>query len=178
MKVLVAVASKHSGTALIANVIGDTLVDEGMQVTVSAPEEVQSVKAFDAVIAGSGIYGGHWLKAAREFVERHAADLASRPVWLFSSGPIGDPPKPTEDPVDAAPMVEMTHALGHRVFAGVLDKGDLGMGERVIVRALRVPMGDFRDFEEVSAWAREIAVALRGHNQEQAAGLPQGTTPQ
>jgi menaquinone-dependent protoporphyrinogen oxidase len=58
----------------------------------------------------------------------------------------------------------MAHALGHRVFAGVLDKGDLGMGERVIVRALRVPMGDFRDFEEVSAWAREIAVALRGHN--------------
>jgi menaquinone-dependent protoporphyrinogen oxidase len=170
MKVLVAVASKHNGTAGIANAIGDTLVHEGMQVTLSAADEVQSVRAFDAVVAGSGVYGGHWLKAARGFVERHAPDLATRPVWLFSSGPVGDPPKPTEDPVDAAAMVAMSHAVGHRVFAGILDKGQLGLGERGVVRALRVPMGDFRDFDEVAAWAREIALVLHGLEQKQVAG--------
>jgi hypothetical protein len=31
---------------------------------------------------------------ARRFAGRHTGALASHPTWLFSSGPIGEPPKP------------------------------------------------------------------------------------
>ena len=31
-----------------------------------------------------------WLDDARSFVRRNHSILASHPVWLFSSGPVGD----------------------------------------------------------------------------------------
>lgn len=31
----------------------------------------------------------HWLKEATSFVKRHHRLLSQRPVWLFSSGPLG-----------------------------------------------------------------------------------------
>lgn len=166
MNVLVTAASKHQGTAGIADAIAGTLRHAGLAVTVLPVEEVVSLDGFDAVVAGSAVYGGHWLKAARQFVEQHAVALAARPVWLFSSGPIGDPPKPLEDPVDATALMRQTHARDHRVFGGVLDPAELGLGERGIVRALRAPMGDFRDFAQVAAWAEEIAAWLGQHGRQ------------
>jgi menaquinone-dependent protoporphyrinogen oxidase len=81
-------------------------------------------------------------------------------VWLFSSGPIGDPPKPAEDPVDAAGLVHACGAREHRVFAGRLERHRLGWGERAITVALRAPEGDFRDFAGIRAWAAQIAETL------------------
>ena len=97
----------------------------------------------------------------RELVERFAEELAVRPVWLFSSGPIGDPPKPDEDPVDVAEVMERTRARGHAVFAGKIDRSRLGFGERAIVSALKVPEGDFRDWDEVRTWANGIVEELQ-----------------
>jgi hypothetical protein len=74
------------------------LGEHGLEATVLPPEQVEGVDGYAAVVLGSAVYAGHWLKPARELVERHAGDLADRPVWLFSSGPVGDPPKPDEDP--------------------------------------------------------------------------------
>jgi len=59
----------------------------------SHPKQIQAVDGFDAVVLGSAVYAGHWLKPARELVDRSRDALAARPVWLFSSGPIGDPPQ-------------------------------------------------------------------------------------
>lgn len=38
---------------------------------------------------GSAAYIGHWLKEAAGFVRGNRAVLGSRPLWLFSSGPLG-----------------------------------------------------------------------------------------
>jgi menaquinone-dependent protoporphyrinogen oxidase len=83
-------------------------------------------------------------------------------VWLFSSGPVGDPLKPEEDPVDVAQIVSIVGARGHRVFAGKIDKSRLSLAEKAIVKALKVPDGDWRDFGAVAAWAGEIADSLLG----------------
>ena len=79
---------------------------------------------------------------------------------MFSSGPVGTPPKPEEDPVDIEEIRDITCARNHRVFAGKLVRKHLSFPERAIVLALRVPEGDFRDFTEIRAWASEIADAL------------------
>lgn len=75
--------------------------------------------------------------------------------------PIGDPPKPDEELVEIAPMMERIGARGHRTFPGRLDPATLGFVERAVTAALRAPHGDFRDFHEIRAWAAEIATALK-----------------
>jgi menaquinone-dependent protoporphyrinogen oxidase len=101
------------------------------------------------------------MDTAKNLVERHSAALASLPVWLFSSGPIGEPPKPEDDPADIAEIIEATHAREHRVFAGKVDRAVLGLGEKVILTAVRVPEGDFRPWTDVREWTRGIAAALK-----------------
>ena len=107
------------------------------------------------------VYAGRWLEPAREYVAAHAATLRDRPVWLFSSGPIGGPPFPPDEPHDVHPLGELIGIRGHRVFPGRLDASVLGFGERAMVTAMRAPLGDFRDWAAVRAWAEEIAEAIR-----------------
>jgi menaquinone-dependent protoporphyrinogen oxidase len=161
MRVLVTAASKHGSTIEIAQRVGDQLAAAGLEANVMPAEAVQDFGDYDAVVLGSAIYAGQWLGSAKDLVRRHGRDLMARPVWLFSSGPIGDPPKPHDDPVDAAGMVAATGARGHRVFPGLLDRGRLSFGERAIVVALRAPYGDFRDWDAVREWSAEIAESLR-----------------
>ena len=165
MKVLVSAASRHGATAEIARTIGDTLAEAGLEAVVLAPDAVTTLDEYDAAVLGSGVYVGHWMEAAKNLAERHAIALASRPVWLFSSGPLGDPPTPEEDPADIAEIMELTHAREHRLFAGRVDRSVLGLGEKVILTAERVPDGDFRSWDEVREWAREIASALTGKSE-------------
>jgi menaquinone-dependent protoporphyrinogen oxidase len=160
MRVLVAAATRYGATAEIAQTIAEVLGERGLEATVLPPEQVEEVDGYDAVVLGSAVYAGHWLKSARELVERHPGGLAGRPVWLFSSGPVGDPPRPEEDPVDVVELQGLTNAREHRVFAGKLVRKQLSFPERAIVAALRVPEGDFRDWAEIRQWAAGIADAL------------------
>ena len=89
MKVLVTAASKHGATAEIADAIAGKFRESAIDVEIHAPDAVDDVVPYDAVVIGSAVYAGHWLEPARRFVDRHATALASRPTWLFSSGPIG-----------------------------------------------------------------------------------------
>ncbi len=161
MRVLVTAATKYGATGEIAQAIGDVLAEVGLDIAVIPPEEVGTVEEYDAVILGSAVYAGHWMKPAKELVDRSASVLAARPVWLFSSGPVGDPPKPEEDPVDVAEIAQATKARGHRVFPGKIVKKHLSFPEKAIVLALRVQEGDFRNWAEIRGWASEIADALR-----------------
>jgi menaquinone-dependent protoporphyrinogen oxidase len=159
--VLVAVASKYGATAEIAEAIGRALRENGVSADVRPVEQVDDLSGYTEVVLGSAVYVGRWLEPARRFVEEHADELASRPTWLFSSGPVGDPPKPEADQaVQIEPLVSKTKARGHRLFAGKIDKGKLGFGERALTLALRVAEGDFRDWPEIAAWARTIAGAI------------------
>jgi menaquinone-dependent protoporphyrinogen oxidase len=88
--ILVAYASKYGSTAEIAEKIGEALRKEKLEVSVLATNEVRDVSKYDAVIVGSGVYAGHWLKDAVTFLENNEKGLATKPVWIFSSGPTGE----------------------------------------------------------------------------------------
>jgi menaquinone-dependent protoporphyrinogen oxidase len=160
MTVLVSAASKHGATYEIAERIAAELTRNGVAAVAVPLEDVASLEGYDAVVLGSGIYAGRWLEPAKRFVDRHLDGLRDRPVWLFSSGPIGDPPKPAEDPADAAPMRERTRAREHRVIAGLVDRSRLNFAERAITRVVGAADGDFRPWSEIDAWARNIADQL------------------
>ncbi len=160
MKILVSVASKHGATAEIGEAIARELRDQRFDVELVAPADVGDPARYQAAIVGSAVYAGHWRPEALDLVERAGSALGRMPVWLFSSGPIGEPPKPDEDPVDIAALSEAVGATGHRLFSGRLHRPSLSLGERAIVRAFRVPYGDFRDWQAIRLWAKEIAAAL------------------
>lgn len=174
MKVLVAYASRHGSTAGIADRIAAVLNEAGHAATVAPVEDAGPVEDYDAVVLGAAAYMFHWLKPAVRFARKHRAALARRPVWLFSSGPLGT------DEVDAdgrdvraaarpREFEKLTRALaprGERVFFGAYDPAQetVGLGER-IARAMpaardALPAGDFRDWNDIEAWARQIAAEL------------------
>lgn len=163
MTVLVTAASNHGATEEIAARIGDDLVREGIEVELKKPEEVRDIARYDAVVVGSGIYFGRWLKPAETFIEAHEADLSRRPTWLFSSGPIvGDPP--TADPRETArgdALAETVHAREHKIFSGKVDRSKLNWCEKVAVRWAHARDGDYRDWQAVDEWAAAIGRELR-----------------
>ena len=162
MTILVAAASRHGATYEIAEAIGRGLAKHGLDMEVARIEDVGGIAGYDAFVLGSAVYVGHWLEPARSFVEHQRDELSRRPTWLFSSGPIGDPPRPNEeDAVQVDDLVAAVAAREHRLFPGRLDKSLLGFGERAVVFAFRTEEGDFRDWDEIDRWATEIAEALR-----------------
>ena len=162
MKILVSAASRHGSTAEIAARIAGTLrtgLPGGTVVDVVPCADVGDVTPYDAFVLGSSVYMGRWLEDARALAERIATE-PPRPVWLFSSGPIGDPAKPAEEPGGVGDLAKSVNARDHRLFAGRLDRNQLGFAEKTVVRALRVPQGDFRDWDAITTWATHIAAEL------------------
>jgi menaquinone-dependent protoporphyrinogen oxidase len=161
MKILVCAASRHGATAEIATAIASALTAEGADVDVRQPEEVASLAIYDGIILGSGVYAGRWLGSVKQLIERESAALMTKPVWLFSSGPLGDPLKPEHDPEDVELLLKRTRAIGHRTFAGKIDKRQLGIAEKAIFAVVRAPEGDFRPWPAITEWASDIAGAMR-----------------
>ena len=159
MKVLVAVATRHGSTEEIAALIARVLRLRGMDTVELPAADVEDMSEYDAVVLGSAVYAGHWLAPATSLVSRFQAQLVEVPVWLFSSGPVGFPLTPAKAE-DMTGVVSAIGAIEHRLFAGKLDKSELGRLERAMVRMVRAPEGDYRDFNEVSHWAAAIAETL------------------
>lgn len=159
MAVLVVYASKHGSTREVAESIASTVSGRGRE-AVARPVDEADPAGYEAVVLGSAIYFGSWLDSAYQFVERHQTVLAERPVWLFSVGPLGTEVEDREEqPHDIDEVREAVGARDHRIFFGVLRRDALGFKERMMVKAVRAPEGDFRNWEEIRSWAESIAEA-------------------
>ena len=163
VRVLVAAASRHGATAELAAAIADGVrrgLGEAAEVLVRRPGEVPDVSDYDAVVLGSAVYFGHWLEEAHDLLLRCAVALWERPVWLFSSGPVGIPERPPEAFLDVDEELRLARAREHRIFPGRLERDRLDLAERAMVTALRAPEGDFRTWAAATEWGESIGIAL------------------
>lgn len=173
MRILIAYATKHGSTQGIAERIGQLLAEQGHDVHVREVGEAQRVSTYHAYVVGSAVYLGRWRKEATSFVLDNREVLRQHPIWLFSTGPLGDEPtdEAGNDLLDASvprelpELVEAVRPREHRVFFGVLDPATLTRPERALRklpagRAL-LPEGDFRDWNDIETWAGRIARQLR-----------------
>ncbi len=174
MRVLGAYASRHGATQGIAERIAETLRSGGLDAEALPVKGVRDVGGYDAFVVGSAAYMFRWLGEASAFVRRFRSALASRPLWLFSSGPLGTEPVDAEgrdQKVVTIPrgIPELATDLGardHHVFFGAYahDRRPIGLAERFmgLMPAARdsLPEGDFRDWPEIEGWASEIAASL------------------
>lgn len=164
--VLVAYASKHGATSEIAEKIGQILRDTGLTVDVLPTDQVEGVGSYQAVILGSAVYAGQWRSEAVAFLEANEYTLADMPVWFFSSGPTGE-----GDPVELMkgwrfPKAQQLIANHIRprdtaLFHGELDMKKLNFAEKILIKGVGAPVGDFRDWDAITAWANAIAEALK-----------------
>lgn len=175
MHVLVAYASRHGATRGIAERIAETLIAAGLDAEVRTAASVKDLHGYDAFVIGSAAYMVHWLKEAKGLVEHNRSVLADKPVWLFSSGPLGTEPldekgrdqKISAQPKEIPALAAAVHARDHHVFFGAYqrDRAPIGLAERFVsaMPAARdaLPDGDFRDWPEIEAWASSIARDLQ-----------------
>jgi menaquinone-dependent protoporphyrinogen oxidase len=184
MRILVAYATKHGATRGIAARIAERLRGAGLDAQAQPVKAAGHLSRYDAFVIGSAAYLGHWLKEAVEFVLDNRAALSGRPVWLFSSGPLGTEQTDAQgrdqrsaaEPKEIAELRDAIHPRDHHVFFGALDPATLGFRDRAIRtlpagRAI-LPEGDFRDWREIDAWAEAIAGELTP-----TAGVPAAATP-
>jgi menaquinone-dependent protoporphyrinogen oxidase len=163
--VLVSAASRHGSTAEIAAAICDELQRRGLRARVLPPAEVTALDSYDAVVLGSAVYVGHWLRPAMDLVTRCRGEFADRPVWLFSSGPVGKPSgklarQMYTDPVELPLLRDATGFREHKIFPGKLSPKTLPFAQRASLLVFRGLAGDFRDWTEVRQWADSIAGQL------------------
>lgn len=164
-RVLVSAASQHGSTAEIGEAIAATLRERGIDADAVSPQKVEVTSDYDAFVVGSALYAGHWLEEAIDLCERLGPELDGRPVWLFSSGPVGPADsslvkKMWTDPVDLEQVRATTGAAEHRMFAGKLVRTELSRVQRAALFFFKRLDGDHRDWNAISAFANEIASAL------------------
>ena len=165
IKVLVAYATKKGATAEIAEEISRVLQQAGLLTDILPIDRVTDLSPYKAVVLGSAVYIGQWQKKAAAFLQANEEKLAELPVWLFSSGPTGkgDPAQLMNGwrfPKALQPIADRIHARDIAVFLGVLDLKKLNMVEKWMIKNVKAPLGDFRDWEAINAWARAISDAL------------------
>jgi len=163
MTTLVVYASKYGATQGIAERIADKLVSSGHPAQARPVKAAGDLLSYDAYVVGSAAYMGSWLKEAAEFVRSNQALLVTRPVWLFSSGPLGTATKDakgrdllvTSEPKEFTEFAEAIEPRATRVFFGALNPSKLGLAHRAARRlpAARplLPEGDFRNWTAIDA---------------------------
>jgi menaquinone-dependent protoporphyrinogen oxidase len=166
MKLLVTHASQYGSTAEIAEVIGEELHRRRYEVDGKSVDDVDSLGGYDAFVIGSAVYAGGWIKSAARFLRSNQELLAGHPIWLFSSGPIGqgDPNEIMDGwtfPEDLKAVLEKIQPKDVILFHGKIDPDRLSTPERMIIKSVKATVGDYRDWLVVRGWARRIDLDLK-----------------
>lgn len=159
-RVLVTYASKAGSTAEVAAFIARRLADAGLAVDLRRTRNVRSVDGYRLVVLGSAIRAGHWLADASEFVKTHREALAARKTAFFTlcmtlqQDTAGNREKVAGY---SKPVREVLDPDWIEFFAGKMDYRRLVFGTRLIVKAMKVPEGDFRNWNAIGSWADRLA---------------------
>jgi menaquinone-dependent protoporphyrinogen oxidase len=148
-------------TREIAEAIGEQLSSRGFEVAVTAAADSAHARSFDAVVLGSAVYMGRWDSDAVDYLRRQSEDLIDRPTWLFQSGPTG-PAKENSRSHTPRAVRRLCRRIGFAepmTFAGNLDHARArGWLARWVSNGDLA--GDFRDWDQIRAWAEAIADQL------------------
>ncbi len=159
-RVLVTYASKAGSTAEVAAFIARRLADAGLAVDLRRTRNVRSVDGYRLVVLGSAIRAGHWLADASEFVKTHREALAARKTAFFTLCMTLQQDTPGNREKVAGylkPVREVLDPDWIEFFAGKMDYRRLAFGTRLIVKAMKVPEGDFRNWNAIGSWADRLA---------------------
>jgi len=161
---LVIYGTKTGCTEGIAEQIGRTLTEAGVTVDVRAAGDKPDAAGYDAILVGSGVRAGSWHGSVKDWVTANVEALKSSPVAFFTAclTMADDPGKADEVRAYTDPLIESTGVkpVDIGLFAGMNDPKKFSLPERLIMKAMKAPQGDFRDMDAVAAWTREVVGKL------------------
>ncbi|MCX6691775.1 MAG: flavodoxin [Methanoregula sp.] len=155
VRILVAYATRNGSTGEIAHAAGRELSAAGHAVDVAELKTISTLAGYNAVVMGGPLYMG----SIDDAVGKYKDQLAHLPVAAFGVGlaPVSK---------DAKQMVESMKALhasvaplqpvAETLFAGKLDPSRLSFVQRKMTEFVKSPVGDFRDWNAIAAWAKEL----------------------
>ena len=166
VQILVAYASGSSSTREVAEAIAAEIEGDGLEAVVQNVSQVDTVVQYGGVIIGSSIRIGRWLPEAVACLERIKDQLAEKPVAYFTTClAMIDATKESRETVleYMQPLFQITpdvKPVGLGLFAGSLDP------ERRSIMVGNGPQGDYRNWEAIRAWAREIRKIFMAQQEE------------
>jgi len=162
-RILVAYATRNGSTAEIAQAIGKELTNAGITVDVAEIKTVSTLAGYNAVVIGGPLYMGSVEGAVGKFVGNYCEQLLKLPVAAFVAGLA--PKNPDPGAVEAA-MAALRKSLGpvtpvtSTLFAGKLDPAKVNFVMRKFLEMAKIPAGDFRDWDAIATWTRELPEKL------------------
>ncbi len=179
MNILVIYGSRWGGTAEVANKIGQTLTQGGCSVDViNAKKPPKKLEPYDLFVIGSGMRADKWTKETLFFIEKNEKLLQNKKTALFVSCQMADRVEPEIRERAKKQYLQDTaeryalKPIAYGFFGGFLDFSQshgliVDVMVRVNRRSLRkngldtTKIHDTRDWNNIEAWAREIAIKSR-----------------
>jgi menaquinone-dependent protoporphyrinogen oxidase len=154
-KILVAYASKAGSTIDIANRVAGKIAGDGNSVDVMPVNKVTDLSAYQAVILGSAIRIGAVLPEVTKFVEVNRDILKEKSFNIFVvcmtlNEDNEENRKTVSDYLEPIRQVALPATEG--LFAGVMDLKKLNLIERLMMKSMKTPVGDFRKWNLIDDW--------------------------
>jgi menaquinone-dependent protoporphyrinogen oxidase len=166
-RVLIAYASLCGSTAEVAEEMGRVFQEAGADVRVCDVTDVMSLEGYSAAVLGTAIRLGQPAKPMKQFLRQFGPDIAALPNAVFSVGSVPKYQTPfavCEAARYLSPVVTAVRPMSIAMFAGKIDPRTIAMPWRALVEhcepGSRYSPGDWRDWDAIDAWARDIARQL------------------
>lgn len=158
-RILLTYATRTGTTASVVDAIATVLRRRGFHVTVQAVRDNPSVNGYQAVIIGSAIRQGSWLPEAVTFLMANQEALRRVRVALFTVHGLNrgqDEQSRLKREAYLDPLRPLVLPVAHVFFPGRIDPARLSLFDRLIVKAMKAPVGDFRNMDQVQNWADKL----------------------
>jgi menaquinone-dependent protoporphyrinogen oxidase len=164
--ILVVYATRTGGTAPVAEAIASALQTEGLNVDVGPVREITDIHQYDAVVLGSSIRVGGWLPEMIDFMKDNLRYLQNMPVAFFTvcltlSEDTSENRETVRHYLD--PVRQLVNPVTEGYFAGKMDYARLSLPVRWMVKKMKAPEGDFRDWNKIRQWATDLKPFLVGN---------------
>ena len=125
---------------------------------------VSTLEGYHAVVIGGPIYMGKIVGDVGKFVGKFRDALMKIPVAAFTVGmaPIG------KDPAVIDKTMKIFHAalaplepVAETMFAGRVDPEKLSFIQKWMIKKAKAPVGDFRDWDTIANWSKELPGKLQ-----------------
>jgi menaquinone-dependent protoporphyrinogen oxidase len=163
-RTLIAYASRAGSTAEVAEFLGDVLRTAGLDVDVRSVKDAADITSYDSLVLGTAIWAGKPLPEMRRFVADQRDALSGKPVAYFIQCDLLREDTPANRQIALGyvlPLRELHEPVNVGLFAGRRDFSAVHpLLKWVLMHVLRLAEGDWRDWEQMKAWAGTVAGQL------------------
>jgi len=158
-RILITYATRAGSTLGVAEAIGAELKRRGLEVDIQPVTAKPALEPYDAVVLGSAIRMSSWLPEMVDFIKANQPALNRLPVALFTVHILNTGEEESSRAARQAylnAVRPLLNPVAEMFFSGKIDLETLSFVDRLMVKMVKSPIGDFRDWERIRAWSASI----------------------